>query len=90
MPRTHHHHFSLLYFTGSLNRDFKHLSVDMYLIEEDGVKKLRVDCHLGKRKALAALRTCTSHVANMITGVTKGFEYKMRLVYGTSFFYLHL
>jgi large subunit ribosomal protein L9e len=53
----------------------------MYLVEEDGEKKLRVDCHFGRRKALASIRTCTSHVQNMITGVTKGFEYKMRLVY---------
>jgi hypothetical protein len=27
---------------GVLSRDFKHLSVDMYLIEEDGQKKLKV------------------------------------------------
>ncbi|KAG7675289.1 hypothetical protein Ndes2526B_g08158 [Nannochloris sp. 'desiccata'] len=66
---------------GTLQRDFKHLAVDMYLFEEEGEKKLRVDCHFGRRKALASIRTCTSHVMNMITGTTKGFEYKMRLVY---------
>lgn len=27
-----------------------------------GPLKLRVDCHFGKRKRLAAIRTCTSHV----------------------------
>lgn len=27
-----------------------------------GPVKLRVDCHFGKRKRLAAIRTCTSHV----------------------------
>jgi len=43
---------------------------------------LQVDCHFGKRKRLASIRTATSHVQNMITGVTKGFEYKMRLVRG--------
>jgi large subunit ribosomal protein L9e len=53
----------------------------MFLFEEEGEKKLRVDCHFGRRKALASIRTCTSHVMNMITGTTKGFEYKMRLVY---------
>ena len=42
---------------------------------------MRVDVWFGKRKATAAIRTVTSHVENMITGVTKGFEYKMRLVY---------
>jgi large subunit ribosomal protein L9e len=66
---------------GVLARDFKHLSVDMYLIEEEGQKKLKVDCHFGKKKRLASIRTACSHVKNLITGVTKGFEYKMRLVY---------
>ena len=47
---------------GTLQRDFKHLAVDMFLTEEEGQKVLRVDCHFGKRKALASIRTCTSHV----------------------------
>ncbi|KAI8465396.1 MAG: ribosomal protein L9 component of cytosolic 80S ribosome and 60S large subunit [Monoraphidium minutum] len=66
---------------GVLHRDFRHLAVDMFLVEEEGEKILNVDCHFGKKKRLAAIRTATSHVQNMITGVTKGFEYKMRLVY---------
>ena len=55
--------------------------MDVYLFEEEGEKKLRVDCHFGRRKSLASIRTACSHVQNLITGVTKGFEYKMRLVY---------
>jgi len=47
---------------GSLTRDFKHLAVDMYLIEEEGAKKLKVDAHFSKRKQLAAIRTTCSHV----------------------------
>lgn len=47
---------------GTLQRDFKHLAVDMFLAEEEGQKVLKVDCHFGKRKALASIRTCTSHV----------------------------
>jgi large subunit ribosomal protein L9e len=35
----------------------------------------------GARKHVACIRTITSHIENMITGVTKGFEYKMRFVY---------
>ncbi len=42
---------------------------------------LKVDYHSGKRKGLASLRTVISHVQNLITGVTKGFEYKLRMVY---------
>jgi large subunit ribosomal protein L9e len=48
---------------------------------EEGAKIFKVDCHMGKKKKLASIRTTISHVTNMITGVTKGFEYKMRLVY---------
>ncbi|GIL66010.1 hypothetical protein Vafri_19640 [Volvox africanus] len=66
---------------GTLTRDFKHLAVDMFLTEQDGHKVLQVDCHFGKKKRLASIRTVCSHVKNMFTGVTKGFEYKMRLVY---------
>jgi large subunit ribosomal protein L9e len=66
---------------GVLSRDFKHLAVDMFLTEVEGEKTLKVECHFGKKKKLAAIRTACSHVKNMITGVTKGFEYKMRLVY---------
>lgn len=54
----------------------------MYLTsDEEGAKLFKVDCHMGKKKKLASIRTTISHVQNMITGVTKGFEYKMRLVY---------
>lgn len=50
------------------------MAVDMYKTQDDiqpedeegevtkGPLKLRVDCHFGKRKRLAAIRTCTSHV----------------------------
>ena len=34
----------------------------MFLTEEEGKKVLKVDCHFGRRKALASIRTCTSHV----------------------------
>ncbi|KAK9799743.1 hypothetical protein WJX73_007629 [Symbiochloris irregularis] len=67
---------------GVLKRDFKHLSVDLYLSKtEEGERQLKVECHFGKRKSLASIRTVCSHVENLIKGVTRGFEYKMRLVY---------
>ncbi len=47
---------------GTLVREFKHLAVDMFIIEEDGSKKLKVEAHFGKRKALASIRTVCSHV----------------------------
>ncbi len=48
--------------SGTLTRDFKHLAVDIYLFEEEGKKFLKVECHFGKRKNLAAIRTVCSHV----------------------------
>ncbi|WPT12356.1 60S ribosomal protein L9 [Picochlorum sp. SENEW3] len=67
---------------GTLSKDMRHAGLDMFLItNEEGAKIFKVDCHMGKKKKLASIRTTISHVTNMITGVTKGFEYKMRLVY---------
>ena len=51
------------------------------IVDEEGMPQLKVECHFGRKKRLATLRTACSHVANMITGVTKGFQYKMRMVY---------
>lgn len=64
---------------GKLTRSFKHLNLDFQLIE--GGKKLKVDAWFGKRRTMAAIRTALSHVQNLITGVTKGYRYKMRFVY---------
>merc|ERR1712189_115080 len=63
---------------GKLIRSFKHLALDMQMIKKD---ELQVNKWFGKKKEIAAVRTVCSHVSNMIRGVTKGFEYKMRTVY---------
>ncbi|KAJ7531568.1 hypothetical protein O6H91_14G049100 [Diphasiastrum complanatum] len=64
---------------GVLTRNFKHLNLDFQLVE--GAKKLKVEAWFGSRKTMAAIRTAVSHVKNLITGVTKGYKYKMRFVY---------
>ncbi|PKA47802.1 60S ribosomal protein L9 [Apostasia shenzhenica] len=64
---------------GRLTRNFKHLNLDFELL--DGGKKLKVDAWFGSRKSMASIRTAISHVQNLITGVTKGYRYKMRFVY---------
>ncbi|KAL2657519.1 hypothetical protein AAZV13_04G184700 [Glycine max] len=67
---------------GKLVRDFKHLNLDFQLItDENGKRKLKVEAWFGSRKTSAAIRTALSHVENLITGVTKGYRYKMRFVY---------
>ena len=68
---------------GKLVRNFKHLNLDFQLITDEatGKKKLRIEAWFGSRKTSAAIRTALSHVENLITGVTKGYRYKMRFVY---------
>jgi len=46
-----------------------------------GARTLKVEKWFGTKKELAAVRTVCSHIQNMIKGVTKGFQYKMRAVY---------
>jgi len=65
---------------GTLERDFGHLSVDMKLLGKHK-PKIVVEMWFGTVKQIASLRTATSHIQNMFTGVQKGFEYKMRFVY---------
>merc|ERR1740130_757968 len=54
-------------------------AMEMTLLDEG--KKLRVYIWFGTKKQLAGLRTICTHIENMITGVTKGFSYKVRAVY---------
>nr|ACU44988.1 60s ribosomal protein l9 [Pfiesteria piscicida] len=64
---------------GVLSKDFNHLDCDLRVI--NGGRAVKLEVWFGRTKALACMRTCTSHINNMVTGVTKGFEYKMRFVY---------
>lgn len=68
---------------GTLTRDFKHVSIDIqkYVDEETGKTMLKFDMWSTPRKRISSLRTISSAVENMITGVTKGFLYKMRFCY---------
>jgi large subunit ribosomal protein L9e len=63
---------------GELTKTFKSRQTSMVKLSD---KKIRVDIWGGSRKDLACLRTTTAHIENMITGLTKGFKYKMRFVY---------
>jgi len=44
-------------------------------------RRVLVQKWFGIRKELAGVRTVCSHIENMIVGVTRGFQYKMRSVY---------
>merc|ERR1711975_131536 len=63
---------------GTLTKSFKHVSVDLYKVGEN---KIRVEKWFGKAKELAIIKTVSSHITNMFIGVTKGFKYRMKLVY---------
>lgn len=53
---------------GVLKRAFKHLSLDIYMVNK---RLIKVEKWFGKRKELASVRTVCSHIENMIKGVTK-------------------
>ncbi|RKO97510.1 hypothetical protein CXG81DRAFT_27769 [Caulochytrium protostelioides] len=63
---------------GTLNKDFSHVPVELIRVNKE---KLTVNVWHGNRKHIACIRTVASHILNMIKGVTKGFEYKMRFAY---------
>lgn len=63
---------------GSLTRSFAHAKLQIEML---GKRKIKVQKWFGNRRELAVVRTVCSHIENMIKGVTKGFQYKMRSVY---------
>ncbi|ABN68610.1 predicted protein [Scheffersomyces stipitis CBS 6054] len=63
---------------GELTKDLKHIDVTFTKVNNRAIK---ITVHNGDRKHVAALRTVKSLIANLITGVTKGYKYKLRYVY---------
>lgn len=63
---------------GSLTKNLKHIDVTFNKLNKNQV---RITVHNSDRKHVAALRTVNSLISNLITGVTKGYKYKMRYVY---------
>jgi len=64
---------------GVLTKNFSHVKIDLFPIKKG--TELRAEVWFGTRQELATIRTVLSHIQNMITGVTKGYLYKMRMVY---------
>jgi len=62
---------------GRLVRDFSHAPIVIHT--EDG--KVVVSAVSSRRKDSALVGTICSHINNMIKGVTKGFTYKLKIVY---------
>lgn len=62
---------------GELRRDFSHAPVSIKV--ENG--EVVVEAPWPDKKQVALIGTIGSHVKNMITGVTKGFTYKLKIVF---------
>jgi large subunit ribosomal protein L6 len=62
---------------GSLTRDFSFAPV---AIEGEG-KNIRVWAKWPRKREAALVGTVYSHIQNMITGVTKGYSYKLKIVF---------
>lgn len=63
---------------GKLVKDLSHIAVTFGRPERNVIS---IELHHGVRKGVATLRTVRTIINNLITGVTKGFLYKMRYVY---------
>jgi large subunit ribosomal protein L9e len=63
---------------GVLRRDLSHLSLEFEWVPAE--KQVSARCWFGNRKLVARINTLFGHIKNMVTGVTKGFRYKMRFV----------
>jgi len=62
---------------GSLMRDFTFATI---AIEGEG-KNIRIWAKWPRKKEAALVGTIASHIQNMITGVTKGYSYKLKIVF---------
>ncbi|HIH64336.1 50S ribosomal protein L6 [Methanothermobacter thermautotrophicus] len=62
---------------GELSRKFNHSEISM-AVEDD---KMVLEVKFPKKKDKAMIGTVRAHISNMITGVTEGFRYRMKIVY---------
>ncbi|OYT39874.1 MAG: 50S ribosomal protein L6 [Desulfurococcales archaeon ex4484_58] len=63
---------------GVLERDFSHAR-DVLIRREDN--RVIVETFFANRRKKALIGTIVSHIKNMIYGVTKGYRYKLKVIY---------
>ena len=63
---------------GELERDFSHMRGINIRKEGD---KIIVEAFFADRKKKALVPTAAAHIKNMITGVTRGWRYRMKIVF---------
>lgn len=64
---------------GKLERDFHLHNIIIEKIDKDNI--IRVFASHAYKKEKAMMGTVSSHLRNMIKGVSEGFEYKMKIIY---------
>ncbi len=63
---------------GTIEKDLSHIrGVDVKVVGN----KVIVETYLANRKKKALVGTVAAHIRNMIKGVTKGYRYKLKIVY---------
>ena len=62
---------------GEISKDFAHTKI---IIEKQG-NEVILKKQFPNKKQAALVGTVKAHIQNMITGVTKGFEYRLKIVY---------
>jgi large subunit ribosomal protein L6 len=63
---------------GILTRDFSYVPIS---IDAESDKSVRVWAEWPRKKEASLVGTIYSHIQNMITGVQKGFSYKLKIVF---------
>ena len=66
---------------GKLEKSFKHVAVDIKVVDSKEGKKVIIEMWFGSYQTKAAVKSVASAIENMIAGVTKGHRYKMKAVY---------
>ncbi|MEM1628937.1 MAG: 50S ribosomal protein L6 [Desulfurococcaceae archaeon] len=64
---------------GELTKDFTHVGKNISIRLEDN--NIVVEAYMVNRKTKALMGSVVAHVRNMIIGVTKGFKYKLKIIY---------
>jgi len=62
---------------GKLERDFWYPNISIEVVNSS----VKVDSGIQNRRQKAIIGTFASHIANMVDGVTEGFEYRLKIVY---------
>jgi large subunit ribosomal protein L6 len=63
---------------GTLTRDFSYVPISLEIKDD---KTIRVWAEWPRKKEASLVGTINSHIQNMITGVEKGFKYKLKIVF---------